>query len=209
LEEKTRTKSISNEIKAKYGAEHSNRGIGINDINDPTTRFSTKLLNCNLMCKCRKEEVSVSVVIITAQCEKGSLMSWAPYLLNSFLEDCKDTQDYVSKFHYSWLLILIGLIGWKEPVYSKYMERPRKCGAGRYVSLCNSTDPKRKKTNTDIFVRYFAEMQYLIADTWHITRETVQEFGQVLKFMGTHHSLWMQEKGDKAKELLQLKYCVT
>jgi hypothetical protein len=51
-------------------------------------------------------------------------MSWAPYLLNSFLEDCKDTQDWGSKFHYSWLLILIGLIGWKEPVYNKYLERP-------------------------------------------------------------------------------------
>jgi hypothetical protein len=135
-------------------------------------------------------------------------MSWAPYLLNSFLEDCKDTQDWGSEFHYSWLLILIGLIGWKEPVYNKYLERPGKCGATRYISLRSSADPKRKKTKQDIFVRYFTEMQDLIADTWCITPETVQEFGQVANFREMCHSLWMQEKRDKAKEWLQLNYCV-
>jgi hypothetical protein len=104
-------------------------------------------------------------------------MSWAPYLLNSFLEDCKDTQDWGSEFHYSWLLILIGLMGWKEPVYSMYLERPGKCGAMCYTSLRNNTDPKRKKINMDTFAWYFTEMQELIADTWCITPETVQEFG--------------------------------
>jgi hypothetical protein len=44
LEEKTRTKAISDEIKAKYGVERDNRGIRINDINDPLTRFATRLL---------------------------------------------------------------------------------------------------------------------------------------------------------------------
>jgi hypothetical protein len=58
LEEKTKEKSVSDEIKAKYGMERGNRGIWINDINDPTTRFATRLLGCKLMRKCRKEEVS-------------------------------------------------------------------------------------------------------------------------------------------------------
>jgi hypothetical protein len=36
------------------------------------------------MRKCRKEEVPVGVVAAATQCAKGSSMSWAPYLLNSF-----------------------------------------------------------------------------------------------------------------------------
>jgi hypothetical protein len=60
-----------------------------------------------------------------------------------------------------------------QQVYGK----TRKCGSTRYISLCSSADPKRKKTNTYIFVRYFTEMQDLIADTWRITPETVQDFG--------------------------------
>jgi hypothetical protein len=57
LEDKTKEKAISDEIKEKYGTERGNRGIWISDINDPVTRFSTRLLGCKLMHKCRKEEV--------------------------------------------------------------------------------------------------------------------------------------------------------
>jgi hypothetical protein len=45
------------------------------------------------MGKCRKEEVPVGVVATAKKYAKGISMSWAPYLLNSFLEDWKDTQD--------------------------------------------------------------------------------------------------------------------
>jgi hypothetical protein len=59
--------------------------------------------------------------------------------------------------------------------------------------------PRERKTNTDIFVRYFTEMQDLIADTWCITPETVQEFGQVSNFREMCHSLWMQAKETKPR----------
>jgi hypothetical protein len=51
LEENTKEKVISDEIKEKYGIERSNRGIKINDINDPATRFATRLLGWKFMCK--------------------------------------------------------------------------------------------------------------------------------------------------------------
>jgi hypothetical protein len=89
------------------------------------------------------------------------------------------------------------------------MERPGKCGATRYISLHSSTAPKRNKENTNIFERYSTEMQDLIADTWPITPKIVQDFGQVSNFRATRHSLWVQEKEDKAKEWLQLSYCIT
>jgi hypothetical protein len=40
----TKEKAILYVIKSKYGAERGNRGIKINDINDPVTRFATILL---------------------------------------------------------------------------------------------------------------------------------------------------------------------
>jgi hypothetical protein len=52
LEEKAREKSISNEIKEKYGTERGNRGIKINNINDLATRFATRIIDCKLMRKC-------------------------------------------------------------------------------------------------------------------------------------------------------------
>jgi hypothetical protein len=169
LEDKTKEKSISDEIKAKYGTERGNRGIRISDINDPATRFATRLLGCKLMRKCPKEEVPAGVVAAEAQCAKGSSMSWAPYLLNSFLEDCKDTQDWGSEFHYSWLLILIALVGWKEPTYNVFLQRTGKCGTTRYTSLRSTMDPKEKKINNDVFTLYLMEIQTKLEDTWRIS----------------------------------------
>jgi hypothetical protein len=54
LENKTKENAISNEIKEKYGTDRGNRGIGINDINDPAMIFSPRLLEFKLMRKCRK-----------------------------------------------------------------------------------------------------------------------------------------------------------
>jgi hypothetical protein len=62
LEDKTKAKSISNEIKAKYGTERGNKGIRISDINDLATRFATRLLGFKIMCKFIKEEVPVGIV---------------------------------------------------------------------------------------------------------------------------------------------------
>ena len=113
LEDKTKAKAISNEIKVKYGMDRWNGGIMIKDINDPMRRFAKRMLGWKLMRKCMKEEVPARVVAASTQCVKGISMSWGPYFLNSFLEDYKDTQDWGFEFHYLWFLILIALIGWQ------------------------------------------------------------------------------------------------
>jgi hypothetical protein len=60
------------------------------------------------------------VIEEVAQCAKGILLSWAPYILTLFLEDCKDAHDLGSEFHDSWPIILISLVGWGEPKYSEF-----------------------------------------------------------------------------------------
>jgi hypothetical protein len=59
LDEKTKEKSISDEIKNKYGTERGSRGIIIKKINEPATRFVTKLMVCKLLRKCCKNPLHV------------------------------------------------------------------------------------------------------------------------------------------------------
>jgi hypothetical protein len=66
LEDKTKEKSILDEIKEKYGTKRGKRGIMINEINDLATWFSTIFLSFKLMHKCRKEEVPARVVATEA-----------------------------------------------------------------------------------------------------------------------------------------------
>jgi len=44
-------------------------------------------------------------------------MNWATLLFNTFLTDSIKAQEKGTKFHYDWILILIALVGWKEPDY--------------------------------------------------------------------------------------------
>jgi hypothetical protein len=82
------------------------------------------------------------------------------------MEDYKDAQDLDTEFHYSWLLMLIALMGWKEPPYSYFCSRIGRCHATWYTSLGRNSDPKQKSTNTGTFSRYFTEIQESITNTW-------------------------------------------
>jgi hypothetical protein len=111
LENKGHEKEIVELVKEKFGTSRGNKGIALKYINDNATRFANKLMDCKLLRKCRKEEAPVGVIIVVVQCEKGVMFIWAPYILNQFLIDCIDAQDNGTKLHYSWLIILISLVG--------------------------------------------------------------------------------------------------
>jgi hypothetical protein len=104
LDDKIKEKALVKEMKKKNEKERGSCRIIIKRISDATTRMTTKLMACKLLHKCHKEEVHVGVVAAPTQCINGTILSWAPYLLNLFLDNCKDTQDLGTS-----------LIKWKEP----------------------------------------------------------------------------------------------
>jgi hypothetical protein len=93
MDDKTKEKALAEEMKKTYGIERGSHDIIIKRISDATTRMETKLMACKLLHKCHKEEVPAGVVTVTTQCTNDTMLSWAPYLLNLFLDDCKDAQD--------------------------------------------------------------------------------------------------------------------
>jgi hypothetical protein len=113
LDDKSKEKTLAKEMKKKYGTDSRTRGIIIKWINNVALQLGTKILVCKLLRKFRKDEVSVRVIVVVAQCAKGTSMSWAPYLSNLFQVDCKDAQDIGTKFHYSWLITLIDFMDGK------------------------------------------------------------------------------------------------
>jgi hypothetical protein len=69
------------------------------------------------------------------------------YLLNMLLHDCIDVRDLGTKFHYSWLLMLISLIEWREPQYTYFCEHTSRFRVVWYTSLGATSDPKVKSKN--------------------------------------------------------------
>jgi hypothetical protein len=166
--------------------------------------MATKLMACKMLRKCHKEEVPAGVVAAATQCTNGTMLSWAPYLLNLFLDDCKDAQDLGTYFHYSWLLILIALVGWREPPYSYFCDRIGHCHTTRYTSMGSTSDPKRRSGNASTFAWYFNDIQESITNTWRITPEVVAQYQGIANFRATHHTMWIQAHRDPTKEWLQL-----
>ena len=93
------------------------------------------------MQKCIPSEVPAPIVSIVANCAEGYSYNCAAYIAKEFLEDVCDAQEKGKPFHYSWLLVLIALVGWKEPTEAQFFDVPRHMpGAARYASLWVSQD---------------------------------------------------------------------
>jgi hypothetical protein len=147
--------------------------------------LGTKILACKLLRKCRREEVSAGVVAVAAQCAEGTTVSWAPYLLKLFLDDCKDAQDLGTKFHYSWLITLIAFMGWREPRYVTFCTRPKPNQGERYLLLRATLDSRHKRENGSIFEGYLRDLQEAINKMWRITPEVVARYRDISNFRAT------------------------
>jgi hypothetical protein len=106
---------------------------------------------CKLLRKFHKEEAPAGLITIEVHCAKGMMFNWASYLLNQFLLDCYDAQDNGTKFHYSWMIILISLVGWQEPKFSTFLDIMGKCYATRYESLWKEKDNKMQQEKNIVF----------------------------------------------------------
>ena len=93
------------------------------------------------MRKCRPYEVPAPIVSIAANCVEGYIYNWVAYIAKEFLEDAHDAQEKSRTFHYSWMIMLIFLIEWKEPTEVQFIDvRPSMSGVARYSSLWVSQD---------------------------------------------------------------------
>ena len=102
-------------MKGRFGLMKGKRGYQTSRLQHQNIHFTVELLACKLMRKCRLNEVPTPIVSIVANCAEGYSYNWAAYIAKEFLEDVRDAQEKGRPFHYSWLLVLITLVGWREP----------------------------------------------------------------------------------------------
>ena len=123
-------------MKERFRLTKGKRGYQTLTIQHQNIRFAAELLACKLMRKCRPNEVSAPIVNIAANYAEGYSYNWAAYIAKEFLEDAHDAQDKGRPFHYSWLLVLIALVGWKEPTEEQFVDVPLHMpGSTKYASL--------------------------------------------------------------------------
>ena len=83
-------------------------------------------------------------------------MNWSLFLLNELMEDAVLVQDTGNLFTYSWLSIVITLVGWMEPTHYQGMEVDvvNIWRGARYKTLWEINNKERKNSNNIWFYLY-------------------------------------------------------
>ena len=64
MDDKTKKRTLAEEMKKTYGTVRGSRGIVINKINEPAKRMEMKVVECKFLRKFHKEEVGVGVIVV-------------------------------------------------------------------------------------------------------------------------------------------------
>jgi hypothetical protein len=126
-------------------------------------------------------------------------VSWAPYLLNLFLDDYKDVEDLRIEFHYSWLITLIAFMRWREPRYVTFCTKAKPNQGKRYLLLRATSNASHKRMNGSIFEGYLHDLEEAISKMWTITPEAVAWYKDIANFQATQNTMWIQVREDPNK----------
>ena len=105
--------------------------------------------------KCRPNGVPAATIELASQEKEGQAYNWCLYLLNQFMEDCIETQEYNQPFHYNWLLVLMAFVMWKEPKHSQFLMVRGDYRWVRYENLWATTNMEKQRINNMVFYTYY------------------------------------------------------
>ena len=148
--------------------------------------------------KCRPIEVPVAAVELAACAKEGKQYNWCLYLLNQFMEDCISAQEHNQLFHYSWLLVLIAFVTWKESKNSEFIPVQNDYRGVRYVNLWAIAHPDKQCLNNIVFYTYYQQPCALITDRVKDNKagyKPIHQEGQVCcgHTQNLHQAVWSEE----------------
>ena len=152
------------------------------------------------MQKCRPNEVPTLIVSIAVNCIEGYSYNWAAYIVKEFLEYARDVQEKGIPFHYSLLIVLIALVGWKEPTEVHFVAVPPNMpSAARYASLWVSKDKASRQMTNYVFSFYMMSISYETVKTPRLSNELFSQYDGVANFRADMHNVFIQARADKKK----------
>lgn len=167
------------------------------DIEDEALRFTVQLLVGWVLRKCRPTKVPATVVDLAAQEKDGKPYNWCLYLLNQFMEDCTGAQEHNQPLHYSWMLVLLTFVMWKETKHNTFLPVWNDCRGVRYVNLWATADSDRQRLNNMVFYTYYQQLCVLIADKLRITKQVTDLYNKKVKFTMDLHRIYIKPRGVK------------
>ena len=93
----------------------------------------------------RPTECTTATVKLAEKCAQGVHINWSQFLLNELMDDARKLKEQsMTKFHFSWILILISFVVWALPLDYQSMDIPVELLIMPYQNIWNHKDNKRK-----------------------------------------------------------------
>ena len=135
-------------------------------------------------------------------------MNWSLFLMNQSAEDMVAMQAGERLFTYNWLLILIALVAWMEPVDYQGMdvEAVKVCKGARYENMWWVEEYIRKEDCTIQFWVYWETLQEVAVKVPQLLEEAATKYHRIACFAIGLHTIHVQAWNDPDKQWLSMPY---
>ena len=89
-------------------------------------------------------------------------------------------------------MILIGLVGWKEPKQGIYLNTNLIFRGARYANLWVTWDPAKQDANNMVFYYYYDQLCKAINSSPCVTCEVTYTYGKLMCFAIDEHHIYLQ-----------------
>ena len=116
-------------------------------------------------------------------------MNWSLFLMNHLAEDMVTVQEEERQFTYSWMLILIALVTWMDPVDYQGMEVEvvKVCKGAHYQNIWWVKEPKRLEDFVIQFWVYWEALQAATMKVPQLSDEAATKYQWIVRFeIGPH-----------------------
>lgn len=193
-------RKLAAKLTQQLNLKKGTRAYNLANIEDQAIHFTIQLLATRVLRKCRPNEVSAGAIDLALHTKDGKQYNWCFYLFNQFMDDCKVAQEHNHMFHYSWLLIIMAFVTWKEPNHSQFVTPKGECRGVRYASLWAHTDPNRHKVNNQVFFTYYQHLWVVVVNQPRITKEITIMYKKQVCFTTNRHRIYLKPRSVEAKD---------
>ena len=181
----------------KYNLPRGGWAYEVVQIEDKALQFTVQLLVGWVLRKCRPNQVPRPAIELADATRDGVQYNWSLYLLNQYNKDCRVAQDQNQPFHYAWLLILIGFIGWKEPKQGLFLSTILNFKGDHFANLWATSHAEKQDANNVVFYYYYEQLYKAIRISPRVTREVTDMYGKIMCLAVDWHHIYLHPRAQK------------
>ena len=122
------------------------------------------------------------------------------------MDDYRAVQEINQLFHYSWLLMIMAFVTFKEPNHSQFITMKGECRGVCYANLWAHLDPNRQCVSNQVFYTYYQHLCMVVSNHPRISKDVTNIYKNQVCFMAYLHLIYLKLRGVETKDWYTCSY---